>query len=352
MRIVFIHSTYPAEAHRIHLRCVNLSRAINRLPQHHADLLTFNEFIQNTPAAEKACQAADVIVLHRHLYPAVVNSVYYWKARDKKIIIDVDISIETLMAEPESFAHLHNSLPVNKQPRIDKLEQFRLSLRLADAITVPTARLAHEYQTYAQTMIIPDAINTDEYLTPRVPDPSSRIWLGLGGEEINPCSLVSTGLHTALQHVCALRPQVGVLMAGVNKMAEVELLPDLAEDRKKIIPEVSFEQWIRLLAGVDIGLAPICPRQENHWSSIRVLEYMAMKIPWVASDNAPYQSVKRYGWITGNTVEAWEYILLELIDHLPVYRAEASGESFIVALGQDVNENIATTIHAYQSVIA
>lgn len=342
MRIVYIHSANPQEAYRVHLRCINQARAINRLPLHHADLVSFDDFLSGAPQAEKACQSAEILVLHRHLTPPVVQALYHWKARDKKIIVDMDLSLDALEAEPEDGAR-----PLT----LVSPEQYRLSLRLADLITVPTACLAHEYQPFAQTCLIPDALNTDEYLTPRKEQLNGQIWLGMGGDETNVDSLKKCGLLTALERVCSLRPQVGVALTGVNSPPP-DFLAAIPKDRKKIIPAVSFEEWIKLLSGLDIGLAPIFSLQETCWSSIRVLEYMALKIPWVASDHAPYQAVKRYGWITGNTAEAWEYILLELIDHLLVYRAEASGESFIVALGQDVNENIVTTINAYQSVIA
>jgi hypothetical protein len=78
---------------------------------------------------------------------------------------------------------------------------------------------------------------------------------------------------------------------------------------------------------------------------------MVMKIPWIGSDLPLHRDLARFGWMVQNTPAAWERALLEVVDHLEVYRSEATGESFLYALGQDVNENISKVLAAYATIL-
>ncbi len=349
MKIVYIHSTEPRNAYRVHVRCNSIMQTINRVPQFSATNLSLEEFIRRTPAAEAVCQDADLLVIHRYLYEPVIQALYYWKARDKKVIVDIDQGLNSLLLDhPDYHFWTKVSATAGSRQEISTLAQLQLGLRLVDAITVPTARLAKDFSPYGRTLVIPDALNTDEYLTPHIERPGV-ICLGLGGDEFYLPSLEACGLLKALEGVCSQRPQVRLLLAGTGRHS-LNILPSITADRKNFIPQVSFAEWVGLLSTVDIGLAPIYGEYEQYWSNIRILEYMSMKIPWVASDLSPYRDMASYGWLVGNTAEAWERVLLEMVDHVEAYRAEVTGEPFYRALGLDMHENVRVYLDAYQSI--
>jgi hypothetical protein len=121
--------------------------------------------------------------------------------------------------------------------------------------------------------------------------------------------------------------------------------------QKLILPAVPVEEWPQLLAQIDLGLAPADREYGARSSWLRAVEFMLMKIPWVGSDLPLHRDLARFGWMVQNTPGTWERALLEVIDHLEVYRSEAAGEAFLYALGQDVNENIGKVLAAYSSIM-
>lgn len=349
MKIVYIHSTAPKDSYRVHLRCENMAWAINRIPNYQAETLGLDSFLLHTPDADAACADADILVIHRYLCGPILQAIYHWKARDKKIFVDIDQDLFHLPPGHLDYPFWMEASPAaGFQEEIPCIEQLKLGLRLVDAVTVPSARLAKEYRAYARTIIIPDALNTDEYLTPRKAQPA-EIWLGIGGDEVYLAGLENSGLLPALESVSRQRPQVHILLSGVEEPPE-GLLPSVPAGRKKIVTGISFTDWVQLLSTIHIGLAPIDSPYEQCWSSVRILEYMSMKIPWVASDLSPYLSLGKYGWLVKNSPDSWEKVLLEMVDHLDAYQAEASGNAFLQVLSLDIHENIRSFLSAYQSV--
>lgn len=358
MIVTYIHSNSPSVQKCVQTRCRNLVSAIRRTGWHKAHLLDLGNFVSNTSKAQEICAESDLLVVHRFLYGPVIRMLQSWKARDKKVIIDIDEAVDRLPPESESYRFWNEGVPMQECPgaTIDEgqtidpapIEQLRLGLRLADAVSVSSTRLADDWAAYSNILHIPDYLNLDQYLTVKQFHPG-EIWIGLSTEGLSAAVLEESGLARALEAVCRQRKQVRLYWVGADRLSADGL--DISVRQKILLPAPGLETWPRVLAAFDIGLAPALGETALRAGWQRALEYMVMKVPWIGSDLPSYRELSRFGWLVHNSAEAWERGLLEVVDHLDAYQAEAAGEPFLFALGQDVHENVAKILAGYASIL-
>ena len=79
---------------------------------------------------------------------------------------------------------------------------------------------------------------------------------------------------------------------------------------------------------------------------------MTMKIPWIASDGPAYHFLRSYGWLVQNKSNAWERILLDMVDNLDGHKAEAISDPFLFSLSQGIDQNVDKIVSLYQSIQA
>ena len=228
------------------------------------------------------------------------------------------------------------------------LEQFKWGMHLVDAATVPSVRLAHDWEAFTKVFLVPDYINVNHYLTVKQIH-EDEIRIGLSGEGLNPASLFNSGVAEALERVSHQRSNVKIIFSNVSSsiIEKLNILPNQME----VYTRTSFDKWVQILSGLDIGVAPVDGDYDLRMGSFNVMEFMIMKIPWAASNTLPYRDLARYGWLVPNSANNWESSLIELVDHVDAYRAEAVGEPFLFALSQDVNENIFKVLDIYNSIL-
>jgi hypothetical protein len=208
--------------------------------------------------------------------------------------------------------------------------------------------MAESFQEVTHAIVVPDYIELNQYLN-ITPVAHKGIILGwkLSGSEFG--VIRKSGILEALEKVYRARPQVRV---GIW-----ETRPGLAEGLGLPVEmlftqsNLSLQEWPRPLAYVDIGLSPVLsPRDERRgWTDL--LEYMVMRIPWLASQNPAYVDLRSYGWLVQNDPGAWERVLLDMIDHLPVYQEEAMGEPYLFGISQGIEENIDRILSTFGAIL-
>lgn len=357
MIVTYVHSICPADQFRVQLRCRNFADAINRVGWHTANLLDLNSFIQNTPDAQRICAESDLLVIHRYLYGPVLRAVQYWKARDKKVVVDFDQAINYLVQELPGHSFWMEGMPEEdcitglrfQERAIDPipLEQFKWGLGLVDAAFVSSARLADDWAHYTNVQEIPDYLNTDQYPALKQ-DHENETWVGLYNNT-NYNSLKNSGLLAALEKIGRERPQVKLVVCD-SEALNAEML-GMPPAQVITYPPYLFEEWANILPKLDLGLAPICGDYDLRCSGIGLLEFMVTKIPWIASDLAPFRSFSSYGSIVQNSPSDWEVAIMNVVDHLGAYRKKAAGEPFLFALSQDVNGNIDRVLKVYATIL-
>lgn len=353
MIVTYIHSTCAEDQIRVQLRCRNFADAINRTRVHSAHLLELDAFIRNTPEAEQLCSASDLLVIHRYVFGPVLPVIQYWKARDKKVIVDFDQALNHLTPDlpgytfwmegntQVGFAAYRNHS--NELP----LEQFKWGLGMLDAATVSSSRLADDWSRLTTIYEIPEYLNTYQYPASEH-GRGTEIWVGLGNTSPF-SSLEQSGLLAAMQQVCQKRPQVRLIWSDAYNDLPRQL--DLPAEQVQAYARHSFEDWVNALLKLDLGVFPMAGNYDLRLSSIHLLEFMLSKIPWVASGYPGFREYSKYGVWVKNSAEAWENALLHMVDHLGAYRKKASGEAFLFALGQDISVNVDKVLRVYTSIL-
>ncbi|NMB59235.1 MAG: hypothetical protein GYA12_08710 [Chloroflexi bacterium] len=105
--------------------------------------------------------------------------------------------------------------------------------------------------------------------------------------------------------------------------------------------------WYRQLGRIDIGLSPMVGDMEQRSGCCSILEFMALKIPWIASQGPAVYDYQSYGWIVENTPESWLKAAVETVDYLNDYRAEAAVAPYLYAISKSLEENVQTIVDTY-----
>ena len=354
MVVTYIHSNCPEEQIGVQLRCRNLADAINRTGTHGAHLLDINSFVRKTADAQEMCAESDVLVIYRYLYGPILNAIQYWKARDKKVIVDFDQAVNYMTEDKPGYSFWLKGKSCERpdsgvEDLVDPipLEQFKWGLNMVDAATVSSGRLVDDWSQFTNVYEVPDHINLHHYPA-LTHSHEGEIWLGLG-HNIDASTLQKSGLLEALENVCRARPQVKLVLCNLIKDGGPDM--DVDPSRLKYYFPRCFEDWVGVLLNLDIGLVPICGNYDTRLGAGSLLEFMISKIPLIASQQLAFQPLAHYGQWVQNTVPAWEQAILNTVDQFAVYQKKAAGESFLFAIGQDASANIEKVLKVYHSII-
>lgn len=358
MIITFIYSNSKADQYRVQIRCRNFAEAIRRTGYHTAYLVDLESFLKNTSEAQEACQKADLLVIHRHLYGPVIENLLMWKARGKKILVDLDEAIQFMTPdmtgypfwklgipkEDDYYQKLLGAFPIRPIP----LEQLSWGLRALDAATMPSVRLADDWSSTVRTHYLPDYINSDQYMIQRA-NCQGMVTIGVSGCTQSFNQLQKSGLITALENICQQRRNVLIHFFDFEPGSlDNARIPD---EQRIIFSDISPYMWPMLLARIDIGIACAEGKFGARTSRIKTVEYSIMKIPWLASNLYPFREMGKYGWLVSNSESQWIHAILEVVDHLDIYQAEANSEPFLYGISQDVFENVDKIISTYETVL-
>lgn len=354
MKIVYVYADSKLEWNCSEWRCAVPVKAIQRSGRHQADMLGIQSFSENSTEAQNLCMDADVIVIQRNLFGPVLPAIQRWKARDKVVVADFDDAYHLMPATVKNseFWNL-GKLPVGPGNEDGKLRmnpppitQFKWGLRMVHGATTPSRVLADDWRDFTETYYLPNYFDLERY-TNITSTPHEGIVIGWGGSLSHFQSFRDSGLLPALVDVCQARSQVKVMICGDPRVYDAIPLP---EEKKIFQPWVVASEWPRNLSRFDIGLAPLAGAYDDRRSWIKVMEFMLMKIPWVASDGPAYEDLRSFGWLVKNSRENWERILFDMVDHLDDYKVEANGEPYLFALGQGIDENVEKVINIYLAI--
>ena len=325
MRLVFVTADNPHEWNSSEWRCAVPARAINRSGLATATLIDLREWLVGTTAAQAACRSADVIVIQRNLIGPVLSAIMHWKSRGKTIIADFDDAYDQMPDSNPAYAFWHKGWVRQPDGRYETLtpppiEQFVWGLKLCHAATMPSQRLADDWVHLLPTYCVPNALDPAIYrleeggAPPPAPAAGERIRIGWGGSLSHMQSFTDSGVLTALQRVCRARPEVEIVIHG-NDGRLIEALK-VSPEQKRLQPWVPYREWPAQLCALDLGLAPLCGSYDERRSWIKGLEYLAVGLPWIASDGPVYAGLRTYATLVENTVFAWERSILDHLDTL------------------------------------
>ena len=353
MVITYIYANNLADQIRVQVRCRNMADAINRTGVHRANLLDMALFIQNTDQAKKICGDSDLLVVYRYLYGPILTAVQYWKARDKKVVVDFDQAFNFLTDGKPAYSFWYGGIPLDGVDFLDgavisppPIEQFKWGLALVDGATVPSARLVDDWSRFTTVHKVLDYINTHHYPTSDHIH-GDEIWIGLGNRVDYDC-FESSGLLVAMENVCRKLPHVKLVVSSIE---EKFTTLHIDSEQLKIFSLQHFEDWVDVLLHLDVGLMPISGNYDLRLGSYDLLEFMISKIPWIASEERTFHKLTQYGQWVRNLSDAWEISILNTLEHLDAQKRKAAGEPFLFALNQDISANISSVLHVYAAII-
>jgi hypothetical protein len=329
-------------------RGMSFIKAINRTKRHKAIYLPDLEFISNTVHSKKICDQSDIIIIHQDLWGKRLSLIQYWKARGKTVIADFDISLQSIKnVHPEfkfwteGVSGIENECVIDPSP----IAQFKWGLQLVDGATTPSQKLADEWNSFTPVFCVPSYINLEKYIH-LLPQPHDHITLGWKGDQI--LTFKQSGAFDAIEEVLRVNPETRFLVfsdtIGLNQF---ERLP---KNQVQVIPFAYGRNWPEPLSQLDIGIVP--QEDKDYYAAFGndILEYMALKIPWIGNTNQYLSSVGQYGWLVENNPLAWKTRLQDMIENIEEYRKMAGLASYLHAIGQSIDENVQNLIHTYAKI--
>jgi glycosyltransferase involved in cell wall biosynthesis len=161
------------------------------------------------------------------------------------------------------------------------LADMNAMMRIANVVTTPSAGLADHYRKSVET----DVRVLENYVDPVVPrsTPSkpNHLIIGWVAHLEHQSDIERLGLREPMQRLLDAHPHVHLATVGCGLGLESE--------RYHHIRRVPFEDLRGYVASFDIGLAPIADTDFNRSrSNVKIKEYAAMGVPWLASPIGPY----------------------------------------------------------------
>lgn len=306
-------------------RCLSPSNALNASGRHKARLLWIQNFADYAnPGVQDIVGQADVVVFQRNLIvPELWEAMEYWRGLGKAVVADLDDDYPNLPhSNPAHKFWIGNVVNLPNPP----IELLTKGLRHCDALFSPSKVILRDWADVVPGVWVPNWADRAFYhgVEPKGSQ-SERIVIGWGGSVSHLDSWQFSGLREAATEICKLRPQVQFKICG-NDSRIFEQLP-VPPENKVMQTGVPPEKWPSIVAGFDIGVAPLDLREgdgsyDARRSWIKALECLLCGVPWVGSAGAPYEDMGWCGTLVPNTPEAWVAALLLKIDHLAEERKQ------------------------------
>jgi hypothetical protein len=289
-----------------------------------------------TPQVWQGCSAVDVIVMPACRLVGAQAVLQHWRARGK--ILVADLSSACYLREAGGAA-----------TRCAGRHQLRRELMLVHGVTAASHRLAADWGDLGNVHVLPTFLEPEAYQLPVLHDPEEVV-IGWRGGRTHLDAFHHSGVAEALQAVCQARPRLKILLCTND--ARLRGMLDLPAGQVVWHPWQPYPQWLFVLSLLDIGIAPLYGDYDQRRGREQVLDYMAQRIPWAASDGPVFGALSSHGWLVHNSPQAWERMLLDMIDHIQEHRQEAQRDPYLYAVSQGVDENVEQITDTYATIAA
>lgn len=402
MKVTYIYADNPREQNCSTHNCIRPAESLNRSGKHEAKIMHINEFSKNSSQAQQFCNQADILVIERNFFGDALAAIMFWRVRNKPMVAIFDDAYHIITKDNPAYVFWHDNqisslsdtiatrinhlfqitrnedklwanIPSKKRGEtiakisnilsetipdqkivknlaVPAMDQFRFALKLMRGIQVPSKMLAEDWSKINEVKRINNYINPNAYIhaKPLYPKNDDKIVVGWHGSMSHVASFKQSGIAKALKIISQKYDNVIIYLGGDRKNFD---LVDVPENRKRFHSYVSEQQWPSLLKTIDIAVAPLATKYDRRRSWIRAIEYMALKIPWIATNFEPYYDLKEYGTLTENGVENWVNSLSDMIENIDDYKEKAKGDPYEFALTQSYDLNMDKTIEYYEQLI-
>jgi len=202
----------------------------------------------------------------------------------------------------------------NKDENIDRMNACAMTIEASDLLTITTKSLGEYMKNYSSRVgpiaVLPNLIDFNYWLPQKDNDTGKlRIaWQG-GSSHYRDWRMCEDALVELQEHVDFTLVVAGQKFDGkLKQIKDIEFIPWHGDIR-------TYPLMMRNLKA-DIGIIPLEDNKFNRGkSALKWLEYSALKIPAIASDETPYKQVVKQGktgLLVRNTKEEWLNAFLKL----------------------------------------
>jgi hypothetical protein len=216
--------------------------------------------------------------------------------------------------------------------------------RAVDLVTTPSRVLADAFREGGapEARVIENYV-LDDLLTGGATGEGLRIgWVAASEHRLD---LEQIPVMGALERLLAAHPHVRVTTIGVRL--------GLPEGRYRHVPPVILPEMLRELAAFDIGIAPLSPDVAINQarSNIKLKEYAAVGVPWLASPIGPYAGLgeKQGGRLVAD--DGWHDALARLLDK-PRERAKLAKRAGKWVAGETLTKHAAEWEARFEEAIS
>ena len=225
-----------------------------------------------------AVGAADVVHIHRYLGPEADAAVSALRSRGAGLVWDNDDDLANVPRSNPNYARYGGPR------RAGMIRALETMVRAVDIVTTPSSVLAEQYRALgARDVRVIENYLPDHFPGTKAPKGPGVTIVWLAGLE-HQVDYQQLRLRDTLLRLLDRHPDLRVRSIGLGL--------GLPADRYDHIRLVDFLELPRALASADIGIAPLC---EIPWnvarSNVKVKEYSAAGLPWLASDFRPYSGL-------------------------------------------------------------
>lgn len=239
-------------------------------------------------------QISDVMLVERELNPDTLKTLRACGA--KRIIVTFDDAYHLVPREMNAWHYWCEQ---------GHLAMFRKVLQQVEGAVAPSRLLADDYGA----SYLPNYLDPDLWPAQKTPNLENRpLVIGWGGSRGHVQTWRNPDLAKALKRIVSEFPNVEVRVYGT--MADDALFQ--AEVPFKARPWVDFENWPDEVRQFDIGLAPLTGEYDMRRSNLKLLEYGAAGVPFVATDVGEYRRAPG-GILVVNRADEWYRALKHLI---------------------------------------
>jgi len=316
------------------------------------------------PKVHEAVGKADFIMFQRNVLDKVVwNAMDYWRASGRVVTVDLDDHYPNIPPSNPAYPYwIQNKGNLDPVP----VQRLKEGLLHADALISPSHVILRDWSHIVPGYYWPNYPSIKEYqdIPPR-PRGASDVMFGykekdgktelVGTERVGSEEDIIIGWGGSISHLDSFAFS-GVL-EGMRLLMEEDkrvkfkfcshdyrlqyLWDKLPKDQFISQPGVMPNEWPKVVAGFDIGIAPMDMRKveaktgleedvdnlpysyDERRSWLKLVEYICAGIPWVATDCAAYKDLGRFGKLVQNTPSAWYNALKGRVGGIATYKQEA-----------------------------
>jgi glycosyltransferase involved in cell wall biosynthesis len=276
-----------------------------RMASHTINTIAGGTLVAGGPHAEEAdlidySQITETVLVEREISPDIVRKLRY--AGAKRVVLTYD----------DHYGRMPDWAPRKKYWLTpDRYRNWVEAHAMVDAVMVAGPKLMNIVRPSAPYYYVPNYLDPKRWF-PKERYPTWRSVLGWGGSKEHKASWDRSPLLDALKNI-SKHPRVPTVRVA-NRVADPFLfdagVPFQALDWQAPLG------WANTVRAFDIGLAPLRGEYDLYRSHLKVLEYAAAGVPWVASDQAPYAGCQ--GGILVQTgkreAEHWENAIRILLE--------------------------------------